>query len=159
MYLLVVRGLYFISTSNCNTWYTVKSVYNDHLWEPKIVAVIERSQCHINWNKNLEIVIIIDKWSLFRGGLSTNLQWLNHHKQICETLFTSMLRILGVNPFFESCKTAKNSLTCFETMSKNNLLINHSKIITHEQNFYWYNIHCQFTTILLDFCNETKNPK
>ena len=36
------------------TWqktYTVKPVYNDHPWDPKIVAVV-------------------DRWSLFRGHLS-----------------------------------------------------------------------------------------
>ena len=53
---------------------TVKPVYNDHPWDPKIVAVVDRwslfkgrlySKSPI-WD--LKMVIVIDRWSLFGGG-------------------------------------------------------------------------------------------
>jgi len=53
---------------------TVKPVYNDHHWDPKIVAVVERWSlfkghlCSKSLKWDLKIVVIIDRWSLFGGG-------------------------------------------------------------------------------------------
>jgi len=67
----------------CNYWSllgTVKLVHNDHPWDPKFVAVVDRwslltggrcsevALCYENWNWDPKIVVAVDKWSLFGGG-------------------------------------------------------------------------------------------
>jgi len=53
---------------------TIKPVYNDHHWDPKIVAIVDRwllfkgnlySKSPI-WD--LKIVVVMNMWSPFRGG-------------------------------------------------------------------------------------------
>jgi len=52
----------------------VKPVYNDHPWDSKIVAVIDRwtlfkgdfSNKYSNWD--FKMVVVVDRLSLFRGG-------------------------------------------------------------------------------------------
>jgi len=52
---------------------TVKPVYNDHPWDPKIVAVVDRWSlfrghlCYKKTNWDLKIAAVIDRWSLFGG--------------------------------------------------------------------------------------------
>jgi len=64
--------------------HTVKLVYNDHPWDPKFVAVVDRWSlfrgsfmlwklklgplCYENWNWDPKIEVAVDKWSLFGGG-------------------------------------------------------------------------------------------
>ena len=54
--------------------YTVKVVYNDHPWDPKIVAVVDRlllyrgHLCSKRSIWDLKIVAVIDRWSLFGSG-------------------------------------------------------------------------------------------
>ena len=53
---------------------TVKPVYNDHPWDPKIVAVVDRWSLFRGplWYKSSKwdhkIVAVVDRWSLFGGG-------------------------------------------------------------------------------------------
>jgi hypothetical protein len=53
---------------------TVKFVYEDHPWNPKIVAVVDRwslfrrNLCYKRLHWDLKIVAVIDRGSLFRGG-------------------------------------------------------------------------------------------
>ncbi len=54
--------------------YTVKSVYNDHPWDSKILVVVDRwlllkgnfSNEYSNWD--FKMVVVVDRWSLFRDG-------------------------------------------------------------------------------------------
>jgi hypothetical protein len=56
----------------CNS--TVKLVYNDHPWDTKILAVVDRKSLFRGhfykkiWNRDLKMVVIMDRWSLFGGG-------------------------------------------------------------------------------------------
>ena len=53
---------------------TVKPLYNDHPWDPRVVAVVDRwslFRCHLsnrNWKWGHKVVVVVDRWSLFRGG-------------------------------------------------------------------------------------------
>ncbi len=53
---------------------TVKPLYNDHPWDPKIVSVVDRCSlfrghsCSKRSIWDLKIVAVIDRWSLFGGG-------------------------------------------------------------------------------------------
>jgi hypothetical protein len=53
---------------------TVKPVYNDHPWDPKIVVVVVKwslfrgNFCYKTSKWDLRIVVVIDRWSLFGGG-------------------------------------------------------------------------------------------
>ena len=53
---------------------TVKPVYNDHPWDPKIVAAVDRWSlfrghlCYKRTNWDLKIVVVVGRWSLFGGG-------------------------------------------------------------------------------------------
>jgi hypothetical protein len=53
---------------------TVKPVYNDHPWDPEIVAVVDRwslfrgQSCSKRSIWDLKTVAVIDRWSLFGGG-------------------------------------------------------------------------------------------
>ncbi len=53
---------------------TVKPVYNDHRWDPKIVAVVNRwslfrgHSCYKRSIWDLKIEAVIDRWSLYGGG-------------------------------------------------------------------------------------------
>ena len=63
-----------IDSNTCVTQCTVKPVYNDHPWDPKIVAVIDRWSlfrgrlCSKSSKWDLQMVVVIYKWSLFGGG-------------------------------------------------------------------------------------------
>jgi hypothetical protein len=54
--------------------YTVKPVYNDHLWDPKIVTVDDRWSLFVGnlsnkcskWDLKMEVVI--NRWSFLGGG-------------------------------------------------------------------------------------------
>ncbi len=54
--------------------YTVKPVYNDHPWDPKILAVVDRWSlfrghlCYKRSNMDLKTVAVVDRWSIFGGG-------------------------------------------------------------------------------------------
>jgi hypothetical protein len=58
----------------CKNLSTVKPVYNNHPWDPKIVAVVDRgllfscSLIYKNRNWAFEMVAFIGRWPLFRGG-------------------------------------------------------------------------------------------
>ncbi len=60
-----------INLKNCNT---VKPVYNNHPWDPKIVAVVDRwslfrgQLCNKSFSRDQKMVVVIDRWSLFVGG-------------------------------------------------------------------------------------------
>ncbi len=49
---------------------SVKPVFNDHLWDPSKVAVVERWSlfrghlCNKSYNWDLKMVVIVDRWSL-----------------------------------------------------------------------------------------------
>jgi len=50
-------------------------VYNDHSWDPKIAAVVDRmwlfrlmTLCNKRSNWELTIVVVVDRWSLLEGG-------------------------------------------------------------------------------------------
>jgi hypothetical protein len=51
-------------------YYTVKPVYNDHPWDPNIVAVVDRWSlyrghlCNKSPNWDLKMLVVIDRWSL-----------------------------------------------------------------------------------------------
>ncbi len=53
---------------------TIRLVYNDHPWDPKIVAVFDRWSlfrghlCNKSSKWDLKIVVVIDRRSLFGGG-------------------------------------------------------------------------------------------
>jgi hypothetical protein len=54
---------------------TVQSnLFNDHHWDPKKVAVVDRWSlfrvylCNENFNLDLKMMVVIDRWSLFGGG-------------------------------------------------------------------------------------------
>ncbi len=53
---------------------TVKPVYNDHPWDPKIVAGVDKwflfrgSVFYKNFNWAFQMVAFVGRWSLFRGG-------------------------------------------------------------------------------------------
>ncbi len=53
---------------------TVKPVYKDHPWDPKIVAVVDRwslfrgNLCNESPNWDLKIVVVIDRWSILWSG-------------------------------------------------------------------------------------------
>ncbi len=48
----------------------IKSVYKDHPWDPKIVAVVDRWSlfrghlCNKSAKWDLKMVVVVDKWSL-----------------------------------------------------------------------------------------------
>ncbi len=49
--------------------YTVKPVYNDHLWDPKFWPLLTGGSCsyalcYENWYWDPKIVVAVDKWSL-----------------------------------------------------------------------------------------------
>ena len=52
----------------------VKPVYNDHPWDPKIVAVVGRWSlfrghiCYKIQNWDLKMVVVEGRWLLFGGG-------------------------------------------------------------------------------------------
>ncbi len=54
----------------CKKQSAVKLVYNDHPWDPKIVAVVVRwslfrgNFCYKTAKWDLKIVVFIDRWSL-----------------------------------------------------------------------------------------------
>jgi len=54
--------------------YTVKPVYNDHPWDPKIVAVVDSWSlfrghlCCKSLIWDLKMEVVIDMWSLLGGG-------------------------------------------------------------------------------------------
>ncbi len=56
----------------CNS--TVKPVYNDHPWNKKILAIVDRWSLFRGhfynkvWNLDFKMVVIMDRWSLFGGG-------------------------------------------------------------------------------------------
>jgi len=51
---------------------TVKFVYNNHPWDPKSVAFVERwlevALCYAHLNRNPKILVVVDKWLLFGVG-------------------------------------------------------------------------------------------
>ena len=53
---------------------TVKPAYNDHPWDPKIVAVVDRWSfsevrlCYKSSTRDLKMVAVIGRRSLFGGG-------------------------------------------------------------------------------------------
>ena len=53
---------------------TVKSVYNDHPRDPKIMAVVDRWSllsghlCYTNLKREPKKVVVVGYWSLFVGG-------------------------------------------------------------------------------------------
>jgi len=53
---------------------TVKPVYNDHPWDPKLVAVVDRGSLFRGYLSSktpiwdIKMVVVIDRWSLFGGG-------------------------------------------------------------------------------------------
>ncbi len=55
------------------TYSTGKFVYNDHPWDPKKVAAIDRwslfrdYSCNKRTKWDLKIVVVIDRWFLFGG--------------------------------------------------------------------------------------------
>ncbi len=60
--------------SNHSFLNTVKLVYNDHPWDPKIVAVVDRWSlfrghlCNKGSKWDLKMMVVIDSWSLFGVG-------------------------------------------------------------------------------------------
>ncbi len=72
----------------------VKHVYNDHPWDPKIVIVVDRWSlfrgrlCTKSSKWNLKIVVVIDRWSLFGGGRYLSLDCI----QVCSVLTKIGLR-------------------------------------------------------------------
>ncbi len=59
--------------------YTVKPVYNDHPWDPKVVAVVGRWSlfrghlCCKSPIWDLKMVVVVDRWSLIGGVVSLGL--------------------------------------------------------------------------------------
>ena len=57
-----------------NLSYTVKSVYNDYPWDPKIVVAVDRwllfrgHLCNKISKWDLNLMDFIDRWSLFGDG-------------------------------------------------------------------------------------------
>jgi hypothetical protein len=53
---------------------TVKPVSNDHPWDPKIVAVVDRwllfrgHLCDKSLKWDLTMVVVIDRWPILGGG-------------------------------------------------------------------------------------------
>jgi hypothetical protein len=57
-------------------WYTVKPVYNGHLWDPKKEAVVQSWPVFTGFSIKIGIksslaelrLAVVDRWPLFRGG-------------------------------------------------------------------------------------------
>ena len=53
---------------------TVKLVYNDHPWDPKIMAVVDKWSlfkghlCYKSSKWDPKMMVVEDRWSLFGGG-------------------------------------------------------------------------------------------
>ncbi len=62
---------------------TVKPLYNDHPWDPKIVAVVEKwsfFKGHLrnkSYNLDLKIVVVVDRWSHVNVVVSSGLTVFN----------------------------------------------------------------------------------
>jgi len=89
----------------CNT---SKPLYNDHPWDPKIVAVVYRwslfrgHSCSKRSIWNLKIVVVIDRWSLFGGG-----RWLRFD---CRHYFINEFLALSCYVSINSCRS--ESVSC-----------------------------------------------
>ncbi len=70
----IINKLFKLQLSFIAVTRTVKPVYNDHPWDRKMVAVVDRWSlfrghlCNKSTKRVLKMMVITDRWSLFRGG-------------------------------------------------------------------------------------------